>query len=468
MLYYKCAIMCYNRMLSLPPNHHIHRYLVHEGWQWLYNVKTHKWYSQLTYHRAVLSKVLIKAVINLLPNDNNPTVPLINHTNWRDINWKSDLNLITLQASRRVWAADQKGRFHRNVWSGVPLNKPYLPQYLYNDTRNVAAFRARMRFDRTQLKQARKRHGEPELPDDNCEWCIDGTPRCTDNLEHYLIRCNNEQLVAARKNSVEQYGWFITNDNQPNKTRLNTIIAFTDGSCLNDGRAGAGICVCYPPTQGRVRLVPQRMAVTAPYDNDLKCHINPYLLGDHKTGDTIKHERMSIPHGTNNIGELYAVALAINNITQTINDTTHQHNYIKSDIIIAMDSKYCIGVLSNGHQTNTNSDIINELLKRIQLLSNNGQRRITFSWIKGHSGNAGNDFADNMAGSAAHDADLSLPLPQLPPYIPIINEHKSIPSLPSINDIIGIYPDWYGPMDIKRMLTYTAHYITQLTNVRSI
>ena len=44
--------------------------------------------------------------------------------------------------------------------------------------------------------------------------------------------------------------------------------------------------------------------------------------------------------------------------------------------MFAMDSKYSIGVLDQGHRTKTNSTIVTELHRRIQLLSNKGRRRI--------------------------------------------------------------------------------------------
>ena len=43
--------------------------------------------------------------------------------------------------------------------------------------------------------------------------------------------------------------------------------------------------------------------------------------------------------------------------------------------MFAMDSKYSIGVLDQGHRTKTNSTIVTELHRRIQLLSNKGRRR---------------------------------------------------------------------------------------------
>ena len=138
--------------------------------------------------------------------------------------------------------------------------------------------------------------------------------------------------------------------------------------------------------------------------------------------------------------------------------------------MFAMDSKYSIGVLDQGHRTKTNSTIVTELHRRIQLLSNKGRRRIiTFKWVKAHTGIAGNEVADRLAGRAARLANTSLPMPPLPPMIPINNDINTDNFIyPTMNDILAIYPQSYGPMDIERMLIATGHYITQLTNIRPI
>lgn len=175
---------------------------------------------------------------------------------------------------------------------------------------------------------------------------------------------------------------------------------------------------------------------------------------------------LPIPHGTNNIGELYAVGIAINAITSFIN--SHRW-YINSPIIFAMDSQYSIGVLDQGHRPKANIILINELHRRIQILSNYGHRRITFCWVKAHANNAGNEVADRLAGTASRTANINMSIPSLPPMIHIINDiqHQIIPTY-SINDILGVYPISFGPMDIERLLIATSHYITHITDVRPI
>ena len=137
-------------------------------------------------------------------------------------------------------------------------------------------------------------------------------------------------------------------------------------------------------------------------------------------------------------------------------------------IIFATDSKYIIGVLDEGHKPQSNIATITELHRRIQLLSNRGQRRITFRWVKAHAGFAGNETADHLAGTASHSADINMPMPSLPPMIPIINDVQRNPLQYSTNDILGVYPDTYGPMDVERLLVATGHYITHITDVRPI
>tara|TARA_B100001564_G_scaffold241346_1_gene204331 strand:+ start:470 stop:919 length:450 start_codon:yes stop_codon:yes gene_type:complete len=79
----------------------------------------------------------------------------------------------------------------------------------------------------------------------------------------------------------------------------------------------------------------------------------------------------------------------------------------KSDIIIYTDSKYLMNGINtwihswkkNNWRTSSNKDVKNvDLWKIIDELNSN--HSIEWSWVKGHSGNPGNEMADELANFA--------------------------------------------------------------------
>ena len=269
----------------------------------------------------------------------------------------------------------------------------------------------------------------------------------------------------------------------PISSTYNTIVAFTDGSYLpRTKQAGAGAFITLPYARGPINysrsrggLVPitagHRMSYVVDMGNHHIVNVTPpnleqYVIEHGKHGHQhIVSTHIPIPHGTSNIGELYAVGIAINAMTTFIN----RHVWYKdSPIIFAMDSKYSIGILDGGHKPRSNIAIITELHRRIQLLSNHGQRRITFRWVKAHVGIAGNEVADRLAGTASLSADINMSMPSLPPMIHVINDVKHYPPQYSTNDILGVYPKTFGAMDIERLLASTGRYITHITDIRPI
>ena len=80
---------------------------------------------------------------------------------------------------------------------------------------------------------------------------------------------------------------------------------------------------------------------------------------------------------------------------------------VKSDIIIYTDSKYLMNGINtwihswkkNNWRTSSNKDVKNvDLWKIIDELNSN--HSIEWSWVKGHSGNPGNEMADELANFA--------------------------------------------------------------------
>jgi ribonuclease HI len=89
---------------------------------------------------------------------------------------------------------------------------------------------------------------------------------------------------------------------------------------------------------------------------------------------------------TNNRGELKAILQAL---------VMFERAGFTS-LVINTDSKYAIGLLSHGNNANANTDIVRDARETIRKLSNNGIK-VTFKYVKGHSGDIGNDAADKLA-----------------------------------------------------------------------
>ncbi|XP_023235519.1 uncharacterized protein LOC111634917 [Centruroides sculpturatus] len=90
-------------------------------------------------------------------------------------------------------------------------------------------------------------------------------------------------------------------------------------------------------------------------------------------------------HCTNSQAELYAILKAINHVENNI-------DIFKGNIYIMTDSKTSLHRLINRNRITILSRKVQEAAK---LLSS--KRKITFAWVKGHSGNDGNDMADKLA-----------------------------------------------------------------------
>ena len=494
-MYYRSAIKMFDRFLRLPASHHVHHYLEREGWSWREHgpspAKRH-WTAIAANSLGFITPIITGALKSILPV--LPSVTTIKKTNWLESKWCTAVNTICLQLSRCMWSRLSHGSHIRGLWANVPRNKPFTPSYIYNDNRTLVTHRARMRMDRTQLKQASLRHDRRHLlgndGEDICEWCDD---QLVDDLDHYLYNCKCPELVNARR-AATSHMWYPTIINAGTMANLlhNVIIAFTDGSCLKNKQAGAGALITLPRRSNiqqysrrgqrdHIRYVSQRLGHRLPKSVDPESkHPAPvhydttkYISEHYSYGhESVHPDSMPIPNGTNNIAELYAVGIAINIITTIINEQTAAGEQwsINHQIMFAMDSKYSIGVLDQGHTPIANHKIITELHRRLQQLSNHGHRRITFQWVKAHDGIAGNEVADQLAGAASSIADITQLMPPLPPMVPIINDIH-VPtnqSYPAKDHILGVYLPNYGHKDVERMLVATGHYITELNNVRPI
>ncbi len=135
--------------------------------------------------------------------------------------------------------------------------------------------------------------------------------------------------------------------------------AYTDGACSgNPGPAGAGVFLTTPK---------QQIKIAEPLGN-----------------------------GTNNIAELQAIAIALQVIP--IEDREKAIN-------IYTDSTYSIGVLTQGWKAKANKELIAEIKALLQDFSD-----VQFIKVKGHSGDPGNEMADELArmGSAGEALKQSI------------------------------------------------------------
>jgi len=128
---------------------------------------------------------------------------------------------------------------------------------------------------------------------------------------------------------------------------MSDIVIYTDGACSgNPGPCGAGMLII--------------------------------------DGDSVLERSKYLGEGTNNIAELQAIGLAV----LGVKDTSRK-------VRILTDSKYCIGVLTQGWRANANTELIAVIKKALSRLSN-----FSMEHVKAHSGITGNERADSLATQA--------------------------------------------------------------------
>lgn len=136
---------------------------------------------------------------------------------------------------------------------------------------------------------------------------------------------------------------------------MSVIHVFTDGACSgNPGPAGIGVYLVY---------------------NQHKKQLSEY-----------------IGEATNNIAELKAIQLGLNAIKP-------QHR--EKPIVVYTDSRYCHGLFTKDWKPKKNKELIAEIKVLVDKF-----KYIGFKWVKGHSSNAGNNIADQLATSAIEKARL--------------------------------------------------------------
>jgi ribonuclease HI len=164
---------------------------------------------------------------------------------------------------------------------------------------------------------------------------------------------------AAQKKAAKAYGDRLVASVLPN-----SLVAFTDGSANpNPGPCGAGAYV---------------------YGNVL-----PFWDAERTA---------ALGPGTNNLGELWAVGLALQAASLTL---THPHPY--TQLYIFTDSQFTKGVLTLGWRSNTHP----ALARKIKQMIRDFPIPVIISWVPAHVGLNSNERADKLAdlGSAKSAKD---------------------------------------------------------------
>lgn len=138
-----------------------------------------------------------------------------------------------------------------------------------------------------------------------------------------------------------------------------TVRVFTDGACQgNPGPAGSGVVMKLPD------------------------------------GRTFERHR-ALGQGTNNIGELTAIAMALELLTE------HNVNP-QAPIALFSDSEYARGVLTLGWKAKANVELINSIRARWRTWPN-----LKLEWVAGHVGIPENERADALARKGVEESRRS-------------------------------------------------------------
>lgn len=154
-----------------------------------------------------------------------------------------------------------------------------------------------------------------------------------------------------------------------------TIVVCTDGACkpnTGEGSCGAGAVVVLPPDYKRVLL----------------------------------ERSLSLGQGTNNIGELSAIELALDLVDDAENDKLFPESSKGFEIAILTDSTYARGVLSLGWKAKKNVALVERIKARLD--ARHKKNKVSIHWVKGHAGFPGNEKADKLANEGVEESKRQL------------------------------------------------------------
>jgi ribonuclease HI len=194
------------------------------------------------------------------------------------------------------------------------------------------------------------------------------------------------------------------------------VICYTDGSALNNpGPCGAAAVVHFPDMPG----------------------------------DSLLEESASLGLGTNQIGELFAIHLAADILAQKATPP-------EAPIHILTDSQYVVGLFAGGWQSEAHRTLVGTLKERLAHWTN-----ISFHWVGGHTGLAGNERADTLANAAAHRAEAVPPDARFTTLVRasggLLGNTSLLPGLSSSNWLSSISTTPFGGVLPHRMFLDLIH-----------
>jgi ribonuclease HI len=148
------------------------------------------------------------------------------------------------------------------------------------------------------------------------------------------------------------------------------LFAGRSGGELAGVRAGAPKCgVKWPP---QMRRSSSRGRMNSPWDQE---------------------DSAALGHGTNNLGELWAIGMAMQIAARRVRNHPQDYHQFK----IFSDSQYSIGILTQGWKSRTHP----KLACKLRHLYNNFPIPISIEWVPAHVGIDSNERADELADRGA-------------------------------------------------------------------
>jgi ribonuclease HI len=105
---------------------------------------------------------------------------------------------------------------------------------------------------------------------------------------------------------------------------------------------------------------------------------------------------VALGRGTNNIGELYAIGMALERVSSEALVGTIKPG---TQVAVLTDSEYTLGVVSGTMAPKTNQELINWVKGKLAFVRNTNP--VELHWVPGHNGVEGNEKADKLAQDAA-------------------------------------------------------------------
>jgi ribonuclease HI len=131
---------------------------------------------------------------------------------------------------------------------------------------------------------------------------------------------------------------------------------------------------------------------------DGACRGNPGPGGWAWASDTETYASGAAPHTTNQRMEVLAVVEALRENCEGPVEIVSDSNYV----VKCFHDKWYAGWLRRGWKNSKGDPVANrDLWEQLLPLVLESGREVTFSWVKGHSGDRMNDFVDQLATVAA-------------------------------------------------------------------